>query len=169
MKRKAQKKIRTQAPKRKATSKGVRRATKTAVRPKAPPGAMRVVEVSHLPDAAIADAGVAPEKGAHVEVETAHQHVTMEPHPAHPAAAAAVPMRHVLLVRVRDWFSAVPNVEVVLTAGAIVVGRQKTDEHGIARFADLAPGEYQHETVFRGDIKKVVKLTRDRTVTVRFW
>ncbi len=162
-------KSRTPAPTRKTGVKAARRPARTAVRSKASSKPMRVVEVSHLPDAAIADAGIAPEKGAHVEVETAHQHVEMEPHPAHPAAAAAVPVKHTLLVRVRDWFSAVPNVEVVLSTGSTVVGRQKTDEHGVARFADLAPGEYQYETVFRGDIKKHVNLSRDRTVTVRFW
>ena len=127
---------------------------------------MAVVEVPHLSDAAMANAAIAPEKGQEVVVETPRIH---EEHiDALPATAASYGAL-VLTVRVRDWFSAVPDADASLMAGDRVAGRQKTDLHGAAQFGDLAPGEYRLEVAYRGDTKRVVNLAKNRTVTVRFW
>lgn len=133
-------------------------------------GAIPVVEVTHLPEAAAGASAPSPGKEEPLTVEMAHQHVTIANEHAHTGALPpSLPDAFILSVHVRSWFSGLPNQDVALYLGDALKGRQTTDTRGEARFGGLAPGEYRVEVVRGKTLTKRVNVAKSRSVTVRFW
>jgi hypothetical protein len=132
-------------------------------------GAMPVVEVTHLPDAASGASAPSPGKEEPITVEMAHEHVMIANEHAHTGLPSALPDALILSVKVKSWFSGLPNQDVALYLGDALKGRQTTDTSGEARFGGLAPGEYRIEVVRGKTISHHVNVAKSRAVTVRFW